>query len=317
MRKDHIAKESFVFLIIVAVLSVVPLFGFTEYVMRILVLCGLYVMLSASLNLLSGVTGQVSVGHIAFYGIGSYTSALASMHLGMPFWGCLLLAVLITTIFGAVIAFPSLRLSGGYLALITMGFGEVIRLIMLNWMSLTRGPMGLVNVPSPVIFGITFDNSQKYFYLVLIICVVALIVLNNLIKSKFGRNLRAIKDDELAAEAMGINTYIKKVTAFIIAAAIAGAAGSLYAHLMLFVDPTSFRNDESTVVLSMVVLGGMGNMWGSVIAAVLLTILPELLRGFSNYRMLIYGILLVAIMLLKCVHWTEFKLVQRLKQKSE
>lgn len=313
MKKRIQIKRVLSFLF-VTLIFLLPLIGLSEYVMRVIVICGLYIMLAASLNLLSGVTGQVSVGHIAFYGIGAYTSALAAMRLSLPYIVCFLLAIVVSAIMGLVIGLPSLRLTGAYLAVITLGFGEVVRIIMLNWMELTRGPMGLVNVPAPELFGISFDNSKKYFYLIFFSCIVTLLFLRNIIGGKYGRNLFAIKYDEMAAASMGINVYKNKVIAFVISAAIAGAAGSLYAHLMMFLDPSSFVGDESIVVLSMVVLGGMGNMWGAVAAAVLLTALPELLRSFAVYRMLVYGILLVTIMLLKCVNWHEHRFVIALKK---
>ena len=200
-------------------------------------------------------------------------------------------------LFGLLIAIPTLKLSGGYLAILTMSFAEIIRLILLNWTDVTRGPMGILNIPTPNLFGYTIKSSAAFLYLVIIIAIVVYIALRNLIRSKFGRNLKALRDDEISSESMGINVYRHKVIAFVISTGIAGIAGALYASYMEFIDPTSFISDESTVILSMVVLGGMGNMNGSIIAAVLLTVLPEALRSFSDYRMLVYGVVLVVMML--------------------
>jgi len=286
---------------------ILPLVAPTEYFIRVSIICGFYVILAVSLNLLSGVAGQISLGHIAFYGIGAYTSALLSLKLHIPFLLCFLAAGLMAGLIGFFIAVPSLRLSGGYLAVITIGFAEVIRLILLNWMGLTRGPMGLVNIPSAGIFGFEMDSNKRFYFFVLAICLLVIKLIRNIVNSNFGRKLKAIRDDELAAEAMGINIYKSKIITFTIVSAIAGLAGSMYAHLMLYIDPSSFISNESMIILSMVVLGGMGNIGGSIAAAILLTALPELLRGFANYRMLCYGLALVVLMLMKTIDKDELK----------
>ena len=157
------------------------------------------------------------------------------------------------------------------------------------------------------IFGFEIDSSVSFLYLVLVVALIVYIALHNIIRSKFGRNLKALRDDEISSESMGIDVYRHKVIAFVISSGIAGIAGALYASYMEFIDPTSFVSDESTVILSMVVLGGMGNMNGSIIAAVLLTVLPEALRSFSDYRMLVYGVVLVVMMLLKITDWSSIK----------
>ncbi|GHV14619.1 branched-chain amino acid ABC transporter permease [Spirochaetia bacterium] len=293
--------------LILALLAVFPLMGFTQYVYRIAVSSALYAILAISLNLISGVAGQISLGHVAYYGIGAYTSALLVTKFGIPVWMGIFAALFVAAVFGFLIAIPSLKLSGGYLSIITMSFAEIIRLIELTWFDLTRGPMGILNIPKPEFFGIRLNTSGKYFYLVLILGLATYAALGRIINSKFGRNLRALRDDELSAESMGINVYRHKVIAFVIASAIAGMAGALYAHLMAFIDPSSFVSDESTVVLSMVVLGGMGSMNGAIIAAVILTVLPEALRSFSEVRMLLYGGILVLMMLLKIMDWQSVK----------
>lgn len=293
--------------IVVALLLVFPLLGLNQYIYRIAVVSGMYAILAMSLNFIAGVAGQISLGHVAYYGIGAYASALVTVNLGLSVWVGIIVAFLLSALLGLLIALPTLKLSGGYLAIITLSFAEIIRLIMLNWFSVTRGPMGILNIPKPSIFGLKLTDSAHYFYLVLLVGIVAYVVLHNLIHSKFGRNLRALRDDELSSVAMGIDVYRHKVMAFVISTGIAGVAGALYAHYMEFIDPTSFVSDESTVILSMVVLGGMGSMNGSIIAAILLTVLPEALRSFSDYRMLVYGVVLVLMMLLKIVDWDSVK----------
>ena len=293
--------------ILLAVLLVFPLMGFSQYVYRIAVVSVLYAILAMSLNLIAGVAGQISLGHIAFYGIGAYTSALLCVNFGISVWVGILAAFVVSMLFGLLIAIPTLKLSGGYLAILTMSFAEIIRLILRNWTSVTRGPMGILNIPKPSLFGYTIKSSGAFLYLVLAVAIIVYIGLHNLIHSRFGRNLQALRDDEISSESMGINVYRYKVIAFVISTGIAGVAGALFASYMEFIDPSSFISDESTVILSMVVLGGMGNMNGSIIAAALLTILPEALRSFSDYRMLVYGVVLVAMMLLKITDWAAVK----------
>lgn len=293
--------------ILLAAMLVFPLMGFSQYVYRIAVVSVLYAILAMSLNLIAGVAGQISLGHIAFYGIGAYTSALLCVNFGVSVWVGILAAFVVSMLFGLLIAIPTLKLSGGYLAILTMSFAEIIRLILLNWTSVTRGPMGILNIPKPSLFGYTIKSSGAFLYLVLAVAIIVYIGLHNLIHSRFGRNLQALRDDEISSESMGINVYRYKVIAFVISTGVAGVAGALFASYMEFIDPSSFISDESTVILSMVVLGGMGNMNGSIIAAALLTILPEALRSFSDYRMLVYGVVLVAMMLLKITDWAALK----------
>ena len=293
--------------VLLLALFVFPALNLSQYIYRICVISVLYAILAMSLNLIAGVAGQISLGHIAFYGIGAYTSALLCVNFGISVWLSILAAFVVSMFFGLLIAIPTLKLSGGYLAILTMSFAEIIRLILLNWTSVTRGPMGILNIPKPQLFGYTIKSSAAFLYLVLIIAIIVYLALNNLIKSKFGRNLKALRDDEISSESMGIDVYRHKVVAFVISTGIAGIAGALYASYMEFIDPSSFISDESTVILSMVVLGGMGNMNGSIVAAVLLTVLPEALRSFSNYRMLVYGVVLVVMMLLKITDWSAAK----------
>ncbi len=293
--------------ILLAAMLVFPLMGFSQYVYRIAVVSVLYAILAMSLNLIAGVAGQISLGHIAFYGIGAYTSALLCVNFGVSVWVGILAAFVVSMLFGLLIAIPTLKLSGGYLAILTMSFAEIIRLILLNWTSVTRGPMGILNIPKPSLFGYTIKSSGAFLYLVLTVAIIVYIGLYNLIHSRFGWNLQALRDDEISSESMGINVYRYKVIAFVISTGVAGVAGALFASYMEFIDPSSFISDESTVILSMVVLGGMGNMNGSIIAAALLTILPEALRSFSDYRMLVYGVVLVAMMLLKITDWAAIK----------
>ncbi len=299
--------KSLLLLLVVVLLLIFPQMGFRPYIYRVGVLCLIYAILAASLNLLSGIAGQISLGHIAYYGVGAYASALVALNFGWPHWSLLIVAFFFAALTGLIVGVPSLRLSGGYLAITTLGFAEIIRLLMINWRSLTNGPLGLLSIPRPVYFGLTVKENKDYFYLVLAVLIITVIILYNLINSKFGRNLKALRDDEISSETCGIDCYRHKVLACVIAAGLAGVAGSLYAHYFIFLEPGTFASSESTVILSMVVLGGMGNMWGAIIAAIILTMLPESLRAFLDYRMFVYGMLLVVMMLGKTVDWNNFR----------
>lgn len=303
LKKMTQKQKNILSILILVLLIAFPMMNLSQYIYRIAVISVLYAILAMSLNLIAGVAGQISLGHIAYYGIGAYTSALLTVNFGVSVWVGLAASFFAAMFFGLLIALPTLKLSGGYLAILTMSFAEIIRLILLNWTDVTRGAMGILSIPKPVIFGYPIKSSSDYYYLALTVAIVVFILLKNLIDSKFGRNLKALRDDEISSAAMGIDVYWHKIAAFVISTGIAGIAGALYAHYMEFIDPSSFISDESTVILSMVVLGGMGNMYGSIVAAVILTALPEALRSFSEYRMLVYGSVLVLMMMLKITDW--------------
>lgn len=277
----------------------IPLVNLGAYPMRVAVMCAIYSLLALSLNLLTGIAGQVSLGHAAFYAVGAYTSALMALRLGTPLWISMPAAMMMGAAMGFVTYLPSRRVAGGYLAIVTMGIGEIVRLTLINWQSLTRGPMGLPGVPQAKVFGQVLTSPYQYYLFVMPMALIALMLLVSLSRSNAGRKLNAVRIDPIAAESMGIYPNRMKALAFTLSGAIAALAGALYAHFIGFIDPGSFRSDESITILCMVVLGGMGNLPGSVLAAFLLTILPEFLRGLDNVRMLIYGALLVVMMLIK------------------
>lgn len=315
VRKKSYKRSILAIAVVILSLAFPILFSSNDYIIRVGVFSEIYVLLAISLNLISGVAGQISMGHVAFYALGAYASALLSTKAGWPFLLCLVGAVIVSAIGGVIIGIPSLRLQGGYLAIITIGFAEVVRLTLLNWIDFTRGALGIVNIARPEFFGFTFSTNTHFWYLILVFIFLSYFILQNLIQSRFGRNLKAIKNDEIAAEAMGINVYRHKVIAFVVSAAIAGIAGSLFAHYMLYIAPANFTSDQSTIILSMVVLGGLGSMPGAVVAAIVLTALPESLRDFSKYRMLVYGFLLIVIMLSKTTAWSETRIGLWLSQK--
>lgn len=291
-------KKIFIILFLLLVASV-PLFNFSSYIMRILILGGIYIVLALSLNLLTGFTGQVSLGHAAFYGIGAYTSALLSLKFGYSFLMTAICGGIMAAIFGILLGSPTLKLQGSYLSIVTLGFCEIARIIELNWMSLTRGPLGLPGIPTPKILGFTIEKDRGYYYLIVVLILITIFVIKNIINSRTGRAMIAIREDDIAAEAMGINVFKYKLLAFTISAFFAGLAGSFYAHYVTFIDPQSFTFDESIQILSMVILGGMGSIPGSIIGALVLVSIPEILRSVQEYRMVLYGIVLVVMMLVR------------------
>jgi branched-chain amino acid transport system permease protein len=275
-----------------------------EYLIHILIIAGIYTILTLSLNLIVGYAGLAALGHIAFAAVGAYTSSLLALYFGISPWLGLLIGAVLASILGAIVAYPSLRLKGDYLALATFGLGVIVYSISKNWVSLTRGPMGLPGIPSFSIFGYQISNVWSYLILVLIFVFITYLAIRNITNSPFGRILKGIREDEIASQAMGKNVNKYKLTVFIVGAFFAGIAGSLYAHYISFIDPSSFTIMESITVLLMVVFGGMGSLRGSIVGASLLVILPELLRfvGMPSsvaapLRQMIYGLLLVIFMI--------------------
>jgi branched-chain amino acid transport system permease protein len=266
------------------------------YILHLAILAGIYIILTISLNLIIGYAGQVSLGHAAFYGIGAYVSALVSMHWHFPFPAAALAALVAAGLCGLALGLPTLRLKEDYLAIVTLGFGVIVDLIFLN-LDITGGPDGLPGIPSPSFVGVSFRPPWVYLILVIVAVILVLAAASRLVDSYHGRALRAIRDHETTAQVMGINTPAYKIVIFTLAAALAGLAGSLYAHYISFINPETFGLHTSILILTMVVLGGMGSIAGSVLGAVILTILPEMLRQAHAYQDLIYGGLLMLLLI--------------------
>ncbi len=262
-----------------------------RFYLSILIMIMINITLTVSLNLATGFLGQLTLGHAGFMSVGAYTAALFTMNCGLPtsvsFPIALVLGGLVAALFGIIIGIPALRLKGDYLAIITLGFGEIIRVIILN-VKFTGGAFGLT--------GIDTLTTLPYAYVVAVLTIVVMFLL---IRSRHGRAIISIREDEIAAEASGINTTYYKMLAFTLAAFFAGVAGGLFAHLISVLDATKFGFIYSIDIMVMVVLGGMGSITGSVLAATVLTVLPELLRQFATYRMLVYAILLILMMLFR------------------
>jgi len=267
---------------------------FSSYNINILVVAGLYVILALGLNLTTGFAGQVSLGHAAFYAIGAYTSAILSTRLGLSLWLTLPISAVVTFVIGALLGLPSLRVKEDFLAVVTMGLGLIVQSLALN-LNITGGPMGIGEIKPLALFG---HRVGAFGFLIFEIAIILLLtlVLRRLVDSRVGRALLAVREDETVAGALGIDTTKYKVLAFAIGAMYAGIAGSLFAHYFTYVSPDSFGFMESATILCMVVLGGLGSIQGSIIGAIILSIAPELLRGLQDYRILIYGLLLVVMM---------------------
>lgn len=275
-----------------------------EYLLHILVIAGIYIILTISLNLIVGYTGLPALGHAAFSCIGAYTSSLLALNAGLSPWIGLLIGACIAALSGIVIGYPAVRLKGDYLALATFGLGVIIYTIAKNWVSLTRGPMGLPGIPGFSVFSFQLSGVLSYLLLVLIFVIVTIFVIRRVVNSPFGRILRSIREDEIASEALGKDTAKYKLLVFIIGAFFAGIAGSLYAHYITFIDPSSFTVMESITILLMVIFGGMGSISGSIVGAMILVVFPELLRFLgmpssiaAPMRQMIYGLLLIVLMI--------------------
>lgn len=266
------------------------------YLLHLAILGGIYIILAISLNLIVGYAGQVSLGHAAFYGIGAYISALTSLLWHFPFPLAALSAILFAGACGLLLGLPTLRLKEDYLAIVTLGFGVIVDMVFLN-LEITGGPDGLPGIPPPSFLGMSFQSPWQYLLLTLLMVLLTLALTYRLVHSYHGRALKAIRDHEVTAQVMGINTPAYKVAIFTLAAALAGLAGSLYAHYITFINPESFGLHTSILALCMVVLGGMGSLAGAVVGALALTLLPELLREFKAYQDLVYGALLVGLLI--------------------
>ena len=275
-----------------------------EYFLHILIISGIYIILTLSLNLILGYTGIPALGHIAFACVGAYTSSLLALNYGISPWIGLLLGACLASALGLIIGFPSIRLKGDYLALATFGFGVIVYSVSKNWVSLTRGPMGLPGIPKFLFFGFELQPVWAYLMLVIMFVFITAFIINRIVDSPFGRILMSIREDEVASLSIGKDVNRHKLIVFVVGAFFAGIAGSLYAHYITFIDPSSFTAMESIAVLLMVVFGGMGSIKGSFIGALVLVIFPEMLRFLgmpssvaAPLRQMIYGLLLIVLML--------------------
>ena len=284
--------------LISVLLVVLPLF-LNEYYQDIMTLTGMYVVLALGLNIVVGQAGLLNLGYVAFYAIGAYTYAILSTTFGLSFWPGLIAGGSVAAVFAVLLGMPTLRLRGDYFAIVTLGLGEITRIVLNNWDSMTGGPNGISKIGRPVIAGYELHTTLDFYYLILLLVIITIFAMQRLIASRIGRAWIAIREDEVAAEAMGVNTYRMKLLAFVLASAWAGIAGVFFSAKMAFVSPESFTFFESVLILCMVVLGGMGSIPGIILGALLLITLPEIFRDFQDYRMLAFGAALVLMMVFR------------------
>ena len=262
----------------------------------IMVFAGIYCLITIGLSLLMGYAGQISVGHAAFYGIGAYVSAILTVHYGWNPWACMLIGILVAVAF--LVGAPSLKLKGHYLAMATLAFGIIVYIVFNEEIEWTGGPDGMAGIPGLRIFGFGFDSVEKYFYLVWTFVFAAFIFTVNIIQSGAGRALRAIHSSEPAANAMGVDVSRFKILVFIYSAALASLAGSLYAHYLNFINPSTFDLFFSIKLLIMIALGGMHNIWGAVVGAAIITFLRyEWLHYFEEFEVIVYGAILLVVVI--------------------
>lgn len=284
-------------IILAVIVLALPFILQSQYVMRIVIMIGIYSILALSLGLITGYAGQTSLGHAAFYAIGAYTSALISSNYGISFFITAPIAAVAAALAGLALGLPTLRLSGTYLAITTLGFSEFVRMVLMNWDKVTNGPLGVSRIPRPNLFGVDLIiGNNGLYYLMLVFLLFTTVTVYFIVNSKIGRALMSIRDDELAATMMGVRTTMYKVLVFVIAAFFAGLAGAFYAHMIRFIDPNTFTFDTSILILSIVILGGMGTMKGMFVGSALLISFPEVMRFLQEYRFVVYGVVLVLTM---------------------
>ncbi|MBI2155933.1 MAG: branched-chain amino acid ABC transporter permease [Candidatus Rokubacteria bacterium] len=283
-----------VFLFLIALL---PLAVPSRYYLNVMIFAGIHVLLTVGLNLVMGYAGQVSLGHAGFYGLGAYASGVLTVKYGVNPWVAMAAALGLSLLVGLAIGIPSLHLQGYYLGMATLGFGIILHILFVELLPFTGGPSGLVGIPEISLLGVKLNTDTRYYYLVWVVVGAVLLFAFHLVDSRVGRALRAIQGDETAAALMGINTWLAKVRIFVTAAAFASVAGSLYAHYVTFLSPDSFGFGFSIDLIVMVIVGGTRSIWGSVLGAVLLTILPEYLRGLKDYDILVYGAVVILVVM--------------------
>jgi branched-chain amino acid transport system permease protein len=277
-------------------------FMFSLYQIDIMTTALIYVVVALGLNIVVGLAGLLDLGYVAFFAVGSYTYALLNHHLGMGFWSCLPIGGAFGLIFGILLGFPVLRLRGDYLAIVTLGFGEIIRLILENWNEFSFGPSGIANIPRPGFFGMELSLRQNLtfiYFVMILLTLFTIFVVRRLQDARIGRAWMALREDEIACQAMGINKTRTKLSAFALGATWAGMGGVVFAAKTTFINPASFTIWESVIILCCVVLGGMGSIVGVIIGSLTLKLLPEYFRAFSEYRMLAFGAVLVLMMVFR------------------
>jgi branched-chain amino acid transport system permease protein len=286
------------FLVAALAIAALPMVLSGNYWQTNLTVCAINVLLALGLDFILGYAGQLNLGQSAFYGLGAYVSTLLITKFGVPFWVAFIAGVAFAGVAGMILAAFAVRLRGHYLAIASLGFAVITYQLLLNWISLTQGPLGIYGIrPPPAILGISFRNPVALFYLVAGFALAVYFILDQLVRSPIGETLTAIREDEVSAASLGINTAAWKVFAFGVGAAVGGAGGCFYAPFVGTLVPDAFFITESFTILAMVIVGGMGTLIGPVFGAILLTLLPEVLRGIGDLRLIVYGLALTLVVL--------------------
>lgn len=284
-------------LVAAAIVVLLPHLMSSDYGKQLLNQALIYVVIVVGYNFVTGDVGQLSMAQQGFFAIGAYTTALLTTSAGWPWWAALVASICVTGFVGAVVGIPTLRVRGQYLIMVTMGFSEIVRLIALNWGGLTGGASGVTKIPSPSIGGWQFNTKTSIYYLFLAMAIIMILVAWRVRKTKYGRAFLSIRDGELAADVMGLNTTYVKVVAFFLSAVFAGVGGNMFASSFGYISPDTFGLSQTVLILAMLLLGGEGSVAGAVVGAIILTYLPELLRFAHGYYLLVYGLMIVLITL--------------------
>jgi branched-chain amino acid transport system permease protein len=274
-------------------LGFLPFFVTSIYVLHVINMILISTIIVSGMNIIMGYCGQFMLAQAALYGIGAYTSALLATKLGLSFWICLPLAIVVTAIAGLLISLPCLKVKGHYLAIVSLGLAVVIHEAMVNLVDLTNGPGGIIRIPPPSLFGMSLDTDHRYYYLLLVLTILSILFVKGILESRVGRAFIAIRESYTAAEAMGINHRFYKIIAFILSASYAGLAGSLYAHLIKFVSPDSFGLEELLLEIAMLLVGGIGTLAGPILGATVLSFGYEYLRALKGLQMVVYGLMIL------------------------
>lgn len=282
--------------------AVVPLVTENSYFIQMVMMCVVFGILASSLNIALGLAGLPNLAHATFFGVGAFVAAILNTRFHVPFYVTIIAGGFVAMIFGVILGAPTLRLKGAFLALVTIAFGNAMRILEINWVSLTNGPMGITGIGPAVVGGWAF-NRIAYIYYGLALLILSLYMTQRIMKSKMGRAFVAVKYDETVARSMGVNVTIYKVEAYVLSACLAGMAGTIYAHYVAFISPDTFTMADSTTVLCMVILGGAGSLAGPVVGAVILTIVPEMFRFAQLYRIVFIGAVLVVGVIARECNW--------------
>lgn len=271
----------------------------SSYIVSIGVKILMYAMLACALNVVNGYTGQLNIGMAAFYAIGAYTAGLLATKAGISFWPLLLISGLVTAFFGLLVSLPTRRLAGTYLALVTLGLSEIVRLIIQNWNAVTNGPMGVKDIPRASFFGHTIKSATDFYYLGLVLAAITVFVIYRVIHSNIGRSWISLREDVTASKFLGINVNYMKTMAFMFSGFFAGIAGCYCSFYYQYISPDMFKTDESFSVMAMVIIGGQGTIFGPVIGSIVVNVLNELMRAATEFRQVAYGLLIILMMWLR------------------